>query len=368
MMGVKMQRNVRRSILLAVCIIVFIFFEIHSCSRDRVTEPSVPPVESIICSATNVFFLDGSFGCVTGAVGTIMITRDGGVTWTGSKIEEGTLTGAQFIDAETGWVVGKDGAIFKTTDGGMNWTKIVSSGYPYDEDFYKINFRNGALGYLLGYHGVYCTVDGGSDWCNNWLALVPYRGAWDMSIVNDTVGYLLGSKYSDPDPIIIYRTVDGGMTWSPVSGSSGSLLRTITTISFVSRDVGWAGGGVIMKTDDGGMVWENQVASATVRRMSFVDEMCGFAVGGAAILRTTDGGTTWENVTPVDSRISDLRGVCFISRDLGWVVGRASDQSVNGTLYKRSILLRTRDGGATWKLSEFPFDYTGYDDVVGPVD
>jgi photosystem II stability/assembly factor-like uncharacterized protein len=363
-----MQRHVRRSILLAICIILFVYFEIHSCSRDEITAPPQPPFENMICAATNVFFLDDSFGCVTGNLGTFMITKDGGRTWAGSTIEAGTLYGAQFVDCDTGWIVGKDGAIFNTNDGGSTWTKIVSSGYPFDEDFYKVDFMDRTLGYVLGYLGVYRTVDGGSDWTNNWLPVAPSRGAWDMSFVDDSTGFLLGSKYSDPDPIILYRTVDAGASWAPVPGSKGSLLRTVLTIAFASERTGWAGGGVIMKTTDGGATWQTQLSAATVRKFCFFSEQYGFAVGGKSILRTADGGATWQNVTPVDARIADLRGISFVDRNHGWVVGRAPDEPADGRLYKHTILLSTHDGGTTWTLRDFPFDSGGVDELSGTIE
>ena len=173
-------------------------------------------------------------------------------------------------------------------------------------------FFNENLGYVLGYGGVYRTENGGQDWVNNWLPVVPYRGAWDMSFADDRTGYLLGSRYTDPDPSILYRTTDGGATWTGVAGSKASILRTVLAISFVDGMTGWAGGGVIMKTTDGGESWTTQVPIATVREFLSFEAAHGFAVGGKTILRTKDGGDTWENVTPKDDRIKDLRSVYFL--------------------------------------------------------
>ena len=357
--GTKMQ--LRRSLLLALCIVLFIYFEIHSCSRDQITAPKpAPPVESIICSATDVFFYDADFGCITGALGTFIVTADGGKTWKGSVINEGNLNNVQFTDRSNGWIVSKDGVILKTIDGGVTWAQMAPSGFPVGEDFYKLAFFNESFGYVLGYHGVYRTDDGGENWANNWLPVVPYRGAWDMSFADGRTGYLLGSRYTDPDPSILYRTTDGGASWSPVQGSKATTLRTVLAISFVDEMTGWAGGGVIMKTTDGGESWKTQVAAATIREFHFLSKQYGFAVGGKTILRTTDGGDTWENVTPPDDRIKDLRSVYFLDENDGWVAGRAADEQAGERLLKHSIVLRTKDGGATWTIKDFPYDYTGF--------
>jgi photosystem II stability/assembly factor-like uncharacterized protein len=354
----KMQ--LRRSILLALCIVLFIYFEIHSCSQNDITSPKPnPPTESIICSASDVFFHDSDFGCVTGALGTLILTADGGKTWKGSVIDEGTLNDVEFVDRSNGWIVGKDGAIVRTIDGGATWTLLAPSGVPVDEDLYKLAFFSESVGYILGYHGVYRTDDGGQSWVNNWLPAVPYRGAWDMSFAGDRTGYILGSRYTDPNPSILYRTTDGGQTWSPVEGSKATTLRTVLTIFFVDDMTGWAGGGVILKTTDGGETWKTQVAAATIREFHFLSKQYGFAVGGKTILRTKDGGDTWENLTPPDNRIKDLRSVHFLDENTGWVVGRAADEQVGERVLKHSILLRTADGGATWTIRDFPYDCTG---------
>jgi photosystem II stability/assembly factor-like uncharacterized protein len=356
--------QLRKSVLLALCIILFIYFEIHSCSQDHITAPvEKPPVKSMICSATDVYFHDQDFGCIAGALGTMIETADGGKTWKGEVIDKGNLTGIQFIDRSTGWIVGKGGTIRTTIDGGATWTAAGQTGLSTGEDYYRLAFFNRNLGYVLGYHGVYKTEDGGASWVNNWLPTVPYRGAWGMSFADDSTGYVLGSRYTDPDPAILYRTTDGGATWTPVQSATSSTLRTVLVISFIDRMTGWAGGGVIMKTTDGGESWATQVAAATVREFCFLSGTYGFAVGGKTILRTKDGGATWVNVTPNDSRVKDLRSVCFLDGLNGWVAGRGPDEQVGAKLYKHSILLRTRDGGDTWTVEDFPYDFTGLESL-----
>ena len=44
-------------------------------------------MESIICGATDVYFHDSDFGCVAGALGTLIVTADGGKTWKGTVID-----------------------------------------------------------------------------------------------------------------------------------------------------------------------------------------------------------------------------------------------------------------------------------------
>jgi photosystem II stability/assembly factor-like uncharacterized protein len=66
-----------------------------------------------------VSFVDANTGTAVGNYGTILRTRDGGVTWTPQT--SGTtnpLYGVSFMDANTGTVVGGTGTILRTTTGG----------------------------------------------------------------------------------------------------------------------------------------------------------------------------------------------------------------------------------------------------------
>ncbi|MCK4236446.1 MAG: hypothetical protein KAX38_04955, partial [Candidatus Krumholzibacteria bacterium] len=290
----------------------------------------------------------------------MVMTSDGGSTWKGTLIDEVSLNDIQFLNEGNGWVVGKDGNMYRTVDGGSTWEKVLFSGNPQDDDFYHVRFMNDTLGFVLGYHGVFRTDDGGTSWVNNWLPVVPYKGAWDMSLVDESVGYLLGSRWMDPDPPLIYRTEDGGLNWSAVEGAKVSVLKSVLTIKFIDKDTGWAGGGVIMKTADGGESWVTQVAEATVREFFFTSSEHGLAVGGRTILCTTNGGATWEDVTPEDERIVDLRDVYFLDDYTGWVVGRSEDEKIGSKIYKHSIILSTDDGGFSWNIKDFSFDYTGF--------
>jgi len=354
--------QLRRNVLLAIMIILFIYFEVHSCSEDRPTAPDGNGIEapSIICNASDVHFIDEQYGWVVGSLGTVMTTQNSGSTWEGMIVDEHTLNDVQFVDAAWGWIAGRDGALFKTDDGGVTWEKVASSGFPQDEDFYEIHFMNDTFGFVLGYQGVYKTENAGLDWANHWLPVIPYRGAWDMCFVNENVGFLLGSRWTDPNPVLLYRTGDGGLSWTGVEGSEHSVLRTVLTIEFIDQNTGWAGGGVIMKTIDGGRNWETQRSEATVREFLFFNDQHGFAVGGKTVLRTKDGGDTWDDVTPDDERVIDLRGVFFHDVHCGWIVGRGNEELVGSKLYKYTVLLYTDDGGDTWSIKDFPFDYTSF--------
>ena len=351
--------QLRRNVLLVLMIIFFIYFEIHSCSEDAplAPVPVEPAADNLIYRAMAVHFSDRLNGWVIGYNGTMIRTTDGGETWEGVTVDTGDFRAIQFVDNEKGWLAGKDGAFYRTEDGN-SWERILPSGYPEDEDFSNVWFQGDSLGFVQGLLGVYRTEDGGEEWNNYWLPLVPYKGAWDMSIVNDMEGYLLGTQWMEQDPILLYHTVDGGLNWRPVFGSRSSVLIGVLTISFVGDGVGWAGGGVIMKTANGGQTWETQFEPAIVRKFFFLDEQCGFAVGGSSIVKTTDGGASWIDVSPGDERVKDLRDAFFFDNDTGWVIGLGQEVTEGSSTFQNSVLLETTDGGSSWTVREYSFDVT----------
>jgi hypothetical protein len=64
-----------------------------------------------------------------------------------------------FLDSLNGWITGDVGLIYYTTDGGMNWTDVDFGFYDY---FHDIFFYNSSNGWLVGMNGlIYHTINGG---------------------------------------------------------------------------------------------------------------------------------------------------------------------------------------------------------------
>src|SRR6516164_5572664 len=116
----------------------------------------------------------------------------------------------------------------------------------------------------------------------------------------------------------------------------GSSLHGVAQLGSMTA-VAVGGGGIILRTEDGGVTWSLRASGTTrtLRAISFGDANTGFAVGAAGtILRTDDGGETWGAQTTGSSNL--LNGVSFVNPSVGTAVG------------ERGTILRTEDGGATW--------------------
>ncbi|HEX8475813.1 MAG TPA: YCF48-related protein [Pyrinomonadaceae bacterium] len=137
-------------------------------------------------------------------------------------------------------------------------------------------------------------------------------------------------------------------------------LAWLHGVHFVDAEKGWAvgGGGVVLTTTDGGANWKAapRPTEDALRDVYFADAQTGWLVCDrdvhklqtkdeprSYLLKTNDGGSTWRRVeatgTDVDVRLVRL---VFADREHGWVFGEA------GALYA------TDDGGATWQRRRVP--------------
>jgi photosystem II stability/assembly factor-like uncharacterized protein len=197
------------------------------------------------------------------------------------------------------WIVGFEGTIVHTSDGGKTWNHQMP---PVQEDFYDVAFIDEQTGWIVGKYGtILHTTNGGKDWIKQ------------------------------------------------VSGTDQRLFK----VHFLNKDTGWAVGtfGTILHTSDGGKSWITQGAGEDryYNGVFFIDERHGWIVGEYALIyHTSDGGVTWasqkcDDLIPVAPEKDfpppppHLYGVWFISPETGWATG------LDG------VIIRTDDGGITWK-------------------
>lgn len=333
----------------------------------------------------DVDFVDLNNGWAAGANGAIIRTTDGGNTWT--MVPSGTnafLDGVSFVSAREGWVAGGD-VFLHTADGGATWTP---ESVPPGTWVHSLGFLDGSKGWAAGEpQNIVHTANGGTTWTTQ-LSATPdgNRGRlWGIDFGDATHGVAVGEDS-------ILSTSDGGATWvDRVSGTGNEVLDIAATdtnhawaahfggavswttdggawwyttfpgnrygslsgvafagIDFVNNRTGWVAGdigspyynGVVMKTTDGGVTWQQQyLATGGLTQLYDIDAVNAsiiVAVGNQGIIRSTDGGVTWMNIPNPSAAI--LSAVKFIGRT-GWIAG-------NG-----GAILLSKDSGATWQLS-----------------
>jgi photosystem II stability/assembly factor-like uncharacterized protein len=135
----------------------------------------------------------------------------------------------------------------------------------------------------------------------------------------------------------------------------------VWSMSFTDDLNGWAAcdDGTLLRTTDGGHSWARRTIRPRVNTLPplFVDSIGTFfsshrrgwvvahLKSSAVILRTDDGGRSWKATFRAPFRRSSFHHIWFVDGKRGWAVGEAEDAGVHG-----GIIYGTKDGGRTWGL------------------
>ncbi|MEX0662974.1 MAG: right-handed parallel beta-helix repeat-containing protein [Balneolaceae bacterium] len=252
----------------------------------------------------------------------ILKTEDGGETWSEQyHSDDFAMYDFFFLDDQKGWTTGFSNIVLHTSDGGETWIEQTVDGIETFQDFTTIHFSDENNGWIAGYDLFYKTENGGETWTVQ--NLPEFFGTSDIFFTDNETGWAGGQ--STPG---IVKTVDGGSNW--ISDADTSSINGLT---FIDDQTGFAVGwnGLILKTEDGGSVWEllTSESSENFQSVSFLDENRGWIVGNSGtILSTENGGNTWKIEYPGNSNKDLLQDVHFINPEKGWSIGRS------GSVYK----------------------------------
>lgn len=279
----------------------------------------------------SVRFLDPYVGYVIGFDGAVGFTNDGGDNWAVRNTQTTTLTSLDFLDANTGYAVGMGGNILSIL--GIN--TIASANRGTGNTLLAVTRKDASTVYAVGANGMGCTMDSLGTACTPTATQHALNG---VHFPTPTSGYMVG---------------DSGTILSTNLGiQSSGTKKNLRSVFFSDALTGIAVGdsGAIMRTESGGRTWTSQASLTSEHLMSvhFPKTETGYAVGwNGTIRKSTDGGVTWTS--PISSGTQTthyLYSVFFTSPDTGYVAGRNS-----ATLAKdvACIIMKTIDGGATWK-------------------
>ena len=249
------------------------------------------------------------------------------------------LHGVDMVSTTQAWAVGELGAIIHSTNGGAGWNKQASG---VTVPLFGVRFADALHGWAVGNALLY-TSDGGATWKQGTGAPGTFYG---VDGIDANMAWAVGGGGW------AIKTTDGGTTWSGGPTPSTSNLKDV---DFVDSASGWAvgGSGAIIHTGSGGSTWTKQISGTTafLDGVSFVSAQEGWAAGENVLLHTTNGGATWVKQS-VPSAM--------------WTYSLAFADSLNGwSVGANQGILRTSDGGVTWKTqlggtygakNRFPFE------------
>jgi photosystem II stability/assembly factor-like uncharacterized protein len=256
-----------------------------------------------------------------------------GATWIELAVVDGPTISLDFVDPNTGWMAlhtSAEASILVTRDGGRTWTRqFHASGQSPQLQISFVNTRDGwALGSDLAYcamggcvgYTLYGTTDGGATWTTLQRPEIPWWG---------------------PTPRL-----------ASAAGFLGAPQFTSATAGWIRIDTGaGAGAGGVLLTNDGGRTWRRSNGDSgiwSVGALAPVDARVAVATVHAYegsdsttfLARTVDGALTWQRLPLIEQFPLTLPSGCrILSTVLGtdqveWRVdcGAAMNASARGTL------------------------------------
>ncbi|MBI3111095.1 MAG: T9SS type A sorting domain-containing protein [Ignavibacteriales bacterium] len=267
-----------------------------------------------------------------------------------------------FLTPSLGWVVNGVGQIHKTTDAGATWSRVLTRS--------GTHFRS--VGFLDPLHGwagclgigdpnnpsstdqniLYRSTDGGTTWTPVTALSGPTpRGFCGMHVLNDTVINAVGRVRG---PATFYRTIDAGNTWEATDMSPHA--AGLIDVYFFSPDTGIAVGltnaihdnssGVILFTSDAGKTWEKRFTTTRVGEWCWKLSFPSRNVGYVSLQRNSLSPIYFLKTTDGGATWSEklfrnawyfVQGIGFANESVGWIGGWSGEP-----------MYETRNGGESW--------------------
>lgn len=261
-------------------------------------------------------------------------------------IDGPSIISIEMIDTVNGWGI-TNTQIVRTNDGGVTWYNvtppdIAETGYSVATQFLDAthawlqfpdpnNYPNGGT--------MYRTSDGGITWSSN---ATPFSSG-EISFIDSNNGWMMADLGvgAGSMAVSVFQTADGGVTWN----------RTFT------NDPNIEGAGDSLPL--GGLKYG---LTATNMQTAWIYGVT-YSTGSAYLFRTDDAGKTWilvpmELSAEAQGAELSVEKVQFESAMQGTIVMRITGPKI------RMVIYQTNDGGATWIPASATVPGGGSVDVV----
>src|SRR5215212_1516484 len=256
----------------------------------------------------------------------------------------------------------------------------------------EVHFLNELDGWGVTETQIVRTNDGGGAWYNVTPPDVTETGSTiEIFILDNQHAWMQKPDFNNfPNNGLLYRTTDGGLTWtiSSTPFSAGDLSFTDVANGWMLADLGVGAGSnavAVFQTADGGATWTQTytndpnlpdagnslplggIKSDVVplnKQTAWVSGVT-YASGTVYLFRTEDGGHTWA---PVNLELPagaenfemgvDKDQLQFVSANDGFLVVRMSGEATQTAVYS------TNDAGNTWTLTPTIIPNAGKSDFL----
>ncbi len=236
--------------------------------------------------------------------------------WTSqtSGITTALLTNSTVSDM-IGWAAGSGPAVRRTTDGGSTWSNATGTGITGDiYNIYAWSANDAICTTSPAATFIYKTSNGGTTWTQVYTLAGGFIDGLQM--ISPTVGYGMGDPVGGTWTIV--KTTDGGASWA----------RMATEPVQVGAEAGWNNSfyiegnniwfntnvSTVYRSTDLGLTWSSSpiapVTSTTYGSVHYNSSTLGIASGSAGIVRSTDGGVSYTTAgtIPGTGNITALEG------------------------------------------------------------
>jgi photosystem II stability/assembly factor-like uncharacterized protein len=285
------------------------------------------------------------------------------------------LVAAAFIGDKTGWVTvghrferrNDTLEVYRTGDGGATWSKAALDQFgSFQLSALQVTFANAQDGWALASLSeitndrpgvLYRTIDGGATWTRS---QAPIGGA--IQFANATTGWIIGGRVNYARNLL-YITQDGGRTWAeqrldlPLDAATANIM--IGAPAFFSTSAGMIAVNLekrvqIYRTADGGRTWTSaysfplQPGDHIALPILAARDANGLLVIGAGVYATADSGANWKQVS-ANLNLGSALALGLNPDGAGWtVIAKGWCPAQFTSRCNNTQLLITNDGGLTW--------------------
>lgn len=249
----------------------------------------------------------GSNIIVTGRYGNIYKSTNSGSNWNIllDRETDGSSYRSFYVENSTGKIIvaGRwtviPGTIIISNDGGNTWTAsphIITS----DSKLLKMQMLNNNVGYFGGEYGYLAkTTDGAISLTQLTFPTLAENFIYNMDFINELTGWIVGGL---PQPLftpLVAKTTDGGVTW--INQTPSGISGPQTQVDFIDANIGFMTGiGGFFKTTNGGTNWvplTSPTTNSITSLKAFDANNIYISTSTAEFYKTSNSGVNWQSVT-----------------------------------------------------------------------